>query len=213
MMERATFVRSQESDQREAAIKAQTRDLLAAHDEAAALNLYREHFKGTSATPGDAYVFVGKTYLFMGHTENGLRCLDYALKTEPHVRGAHTYKGILALTNGDLTKAEDEFNAELANDPNYQTAIGELGEVRYRQGRWAEAAEQLTRSHTNTPELLYMLCDADLHLGKAEDADLTADLVAAYGRNNQRLMQDLITLLRSNGHAETAERLASTLSE
>jgi hypothetical protein len=29
---------------------------------------------------------------------------------------------------------ENEFQAELANDPNYQTAIAERGEVRYHQG-------------------------------------------------------------------------------
>ena len=66
MMEQMTFVRSVESDERESPIKAQARQLLAEHREADALQLYREHFKGTAATPADAYVFVGKLYLFMG---------------------------------------------------------------------------------------------------------------------------------------------------
>lgn len=211
MMEQATFVRSRESEERESAIQAQTRQFLTEHHEQAALNLYREHFKGTSATPGDAYIFVGKTYLFMGDAENGLRDLHYALKIEPRVRGAHTYEGILALKSGDLATAESDFNAELANDPNYQTAIAELGEVRYRQRRWSEAAEQLSRSHTMTPELLYMLCDSYLHLGKPQDAGLTAELVAAYGRDNRQLMQDLIALLKQNGQDDLAQRISGTL--
>ena len=66
MMEQKTFVRSAESDERESPIKAQARQLLAAHREADALQLYREHFKGTAATSADAYVFVGKLYLFHG---------------------------------------------------------------------------------------------------------------------------------------------------
>jgi tetratricopeptide (TPR) repeat protein len=211
MMEQATFVRSRENDEREGAIRAQARQLLADNDEKAALALYREHFKGTSNTPGDAYVFVGKTYLFMGRISDGVRCLQYALKIEPNVRGAHTYTGILALRDGDLPKAESEFKAELENDPNYQLAIAELGEVRYRQERWSEASQQLSRSHTITPELLYMLCDSELHLGKTQDADLTAELVAAYGRNNQQLMQDLIVLLRSNQRTGAAERVSASL--
>ena len=211
MMEQVTFVRSAESEASENAIKSQARQLLKEHDEGAALQLFQEHSKGTSATLGDAYVFIGKLYLFMGDTADGLRNLHYALKIEPTVRGAHTNEGILALKEGDLSKAEREFKAELANDPNYQTAIAELGEVRYHQERWSEAAEQLEKSRTMTPELLYMLCDAYFHLGKAQDADLTAELVAAYGRNNQELMQGLLQMLRRNGQSDLAQRLSANI--
>ena len=107
MMEQMTFVRSVESDQRESPIKAQARQLLAEHREADALQLYQEHFKGTAATPADAYVFVGKLYLFMGETEDGLRNLHHALEIQPTVRGAHTYEGILALKQGDLSRGRE----------------------------------------------------------------------------------------------------------
>ena len=189
-------------------IRAQARQLLAEHREADALQLYREHFKGTSATPGDAYVFVGKLYLFMGNAEDGLRSLHQAIRIQPTVRGAHTYEGILALKQGDLSRAENEFQAELRNDPNYQLAIAEMGEVRYRQARWSDAAEQLAKSRTMTPELLYMLCDSYFHTGKVSDAKLTAEVAAAYGRNSPQVMKDLIELLRRNGQTELAQRLS-----
>ena len=128
MMEQMTFVRSMESDEREGPIKAQARQLLAEHREEDALQMYREHFKGTAATPADAYVFVGKLYLFMGDTEAGLRCLHHALQIQPNVRGAHTYEGILALKLGELDRAEGEFNAELAERP-------ELSDGDCRDGR------------------------------------------------------------------------------
>lgn len=211
MMEQMTFVRSAESDERENPIKAQARQLLAAHREADALQLYREHFKGTAATPGDAYVFVGKLYLFMGQTEDGLHSLRHALELQPTVRGAHTYQGILALKNGDLVGAEDEFQAELKNDPNYQLAIAEMGEVRYHQGRYSEAAEQLAKSRTMTPELLYMLCDSYFRTRKVTDAGLTAETVAVYGRNNPQVMKDLIELLDRNGQTQLAQRLSANL--
>ena len=89
MMEQATFVRSVESEEREDPIKAQARQLLRDHRETEALQVYREHFKGSAATSADAYVFIGKLYLFMGNTDDGLRCLHHALQVQPTVRGAH----------------------------------------------------------------------------------------------------------------------------
>jgi tetratricopeptide (TPR) repeat protein len=213
MMEQMTFVRSVESDERESPIKAQARQLLAEHREADALQLYRDHFKGTAATPADAYVFVGKLYLFMGNTEDGLRSLHRALEIQLTVRGAHTYEGILALKLGDLSRAENEFKAELGNDPNYQLAIAEMGEVRYHQERWSDAAEQLAKSRTMTPELLYMLCDSYFHLGKVSDADLTAETAAAYGRNKPEFIKELIDLLQRNGQTDLAQRLSANLAQ
>ena len=69
-------------------------------------------------------------------------------RLSPTVRGAHTYLGLDDLQKGRLTEAESEFEAELAVDPNYLTAIAGLGEVRYRQERWPEAADLLLKSRT-----------------------------------------------------------------
>ena len=208
MMEQMTFARTVENDESENPIRNQAYQLLTQHHEEDALQLYRDHFKGTPATPADAYVFVGKLYLMGGDQEDGLRCLRYALKIQPGVRGAHTYQGILELKLGDLSVAENEFKAELSNDPNSQMAIAEMGEIRYHQQRWSEAAEQLAKSKTATPELLYMLSDSYFHLGKVEDADLTAEAAAAYGRSKPEFMKQLNELLMRNEQTELAQRLS-----
>jgi len=214
MMEKLSFSRSTDSDLRESGIRAQARQLLTEHRESEVLRLYQDRFKGTSPTlVADSYVFAGKIYLYMGDTEHSLISLRRALEIEPKVRGAHTYEGILAIQQNDLAKAEHEFEAELANDPNYQEAIAEMGEVRYRQGRWADAAAQLDRSKTMTPELLYMLCDSDFRMGKVEDANLTAETVAIYGRNNSKLMQALVDLVTRNKQPEEAQRLSTNLAQ
>lgn len=83
--------------------------------------------------------------------------------------------------------------------------------MRYHQGRYSDAAEQLAKSRTVTPELLYMLCDSYFRTGKVSDADLTAEAVAAYGRNNAELMKGLIDLLQRNGQTELAQRLSANL--
>ena len=209
MMEQLTFGRSKESDELETPIKDHAYQLLTEHREEDTLRLYRERFKGTATTPADSYVFVGKLYLMGGDEEDGLRCLQHALKIQSTVRGAHTYEGILALKQGDLSRAESEFKAELANDPNSQLAIAEMGEVRYHQERWSEAAEQLAKSKTMTPELLFMLSDSYFHLGKVEDADLTAEVAAAYARNKPPVLQGLIDLLTRNGQFDLAKRLSA----
>ena len=211
MMEQLTFVRSLESEQRESSIKIRAQQLLEAHQEQSAIQLYQQHFKGTSAGAADAYVFVGKLYLFMGESDDGVRCLHHALKLQPNVRGAHTYEGILALKSGDLNKAEQEFQSELANDPNYQTAIAEMGEVRYHQQRWSDAAELLARSRTMTPELLYMLCDSYFHTGNVLEADLNAEAMAAYARNRPDVMRGLLELLMRNGQSDLAKRLSPNI--
>lgn len=213
MMTRMTFVRTIQIEQGENAIAEETRALLKAHREEQALALYAAHFKGTGAGPADAHVFLGKTYLYMGDTQDGLRELKRGLAMQPTVRGAHTLMGLLALKNGDLAQAESEFNAELKIDPNSQQAIAELGEVRYHQGKWAEAAEQIQQSQTMTPELLYMLCDAQYRLGRMKDANLTAELVSAYGRSNAALMRDLVNLVERNGQTNEAERLTAELAQ
>ncbi len=213
MMEQATFARSTEEDQRESPIKAQVQELLRTHREAAALALYQKHFTGTSATPADAYVFIGKLYLFLGKTDDGLRCLHHALKIQPTARGAHSNEGILALKLGELNRAENEFQAELANDPSYQLAIAEMGEVRYHQGRWAEAAEQLAKSKTKTPELLYMLCDSYFRLGKVKEADLNAEAMAAYARTKPDVFEGLLELLNRNQQSQLAKKLQANLAQ
>jgi hypothetical protein len=117
--------------------------------------------------------------------------------------------GIFALKDADFVTAEREFTTELANDPNYQIAIAEMGEVRYRQQRWADAAQFLAKSRTMTPELLYMLVDSYFHSGDVTDANLTAETAAAYGRRNTALMQDLLDLLKRNGQAALAQQLSA----
>jgi len=209
MMQQLTFARSLESEQREGAIKPQVQQLLAANREDAAVQLYQEHFKGTPATLADAYVFIGKIELHIGKTDDALRNLHHALKIQPTVRGAHTNEGILALKLGDLNRAEKEFQGELANDPNYQIAIAEMGEVRYRQGRWPEAADLLAKSKTITLELLYMLCDSYFRLGKVEEANLNAEAAAAYARKKPEIMQGLVELLIRNGQTDLAKQLGS----
>jgi len=208
MMQQISFTLPKGEMQRDEAAEAKARQLLADHHEEEALRLFQENSSGPSATQAGAYVQVGAVYIAMGETEAALRCFDRALAIDPKARGANTYKGILALQQGDLSRAEQGFNAELAIDPNHPLAMAELGEVRYRQGRWADAADELVRSKTAIPTLLYMLCDSYFRVGNTASADLTAETLAAYGRGEPEVMRGLIDLLQRNNQTELAQRLS-----
>ena len=151
------------ADQRksERATLVQARELLTDNREADAVKLFHERAKGPTATPGAPELLVGVVYLYMGRLADAERCLRKALTTEPGVRDAHSYLGVLALQQGDLDGAERELKTELASQPNSQLATSELGEVRYRQQRWAEAVDQIVKSRTVSPALLYT-CSATL---------------------------------------------------
>ena len=186
----------------------QARQLLAEQREDEALRLFQNASKDPSASSGDPYVFIGSLYLAQGDAKNALRNLHRAWEVDPRVRGAHTYAGLAALQSGDLETAEREFQAELANDRNYLPAIAELGEVRYRQQRWEEAVDLLSNSRTRNPALLYLLCDSFFHLGKTQDAELTAEVLASYARSQPESMRALIDLLGRNGESALAQQLS-----
>ncbi len=207
MLEEVSSSAVQADTDQEKIIWNQARQLLVEDKESQALQLFRDRSKGPFATPAGSYVLVGTLYLFMDRPKDAERCLDKALAVAPKVSGAHTSLGMLALQQDDLDKAESEFKAELANHPNDQSALAELGEVRYRQGRWSDAADLLSKSKTMVPSLLYMLCDSYFHMGKVKEADLTAELSVAYSKNQPEVVQGILDLLNRNQQKDLADKL------
>ena len=208
LVEEAASVVPRDEREFEKATLVQAREMLTAGHEAEALQLFRERAKGPTATAGAPYLLVGVVYLYMGRSEDAQRSLVKALAVQPDVHEGHTYLGMLALQQQDLGKAETEFQAEIAADPNSQLAVAELGEVRYRQQRWQEAADELVRSRTVSPALLYMLSDSEFHLGKVKEANLTAELAVGYARGDRDSVQRIVDLLTRNQQSEIARQLA-----
>jgi tetratricopeptide (TPR) repeat protein len=208
LVEQAASIVPTDEREVEKATLLEARKMLADGHEQQALQLFRERSKGPSATPGSPYMLVGVSYLYMRRPEDANRCLKKAIEIEPRVRLAHTYLGLLSLQHDDLAEAERQFDLELQQDPNSQLAVAELGEVRYRQGRWAEAAEHLSRSRTVSPALLYLLSDAYFHLDQLKDADLAAELAADYGKDDPAMVQRIIDMLNNHHQPELAQRLA-----
>lgn len=213
MMEQTSFTRSSTAVEtpEEKAVRNRALQLLEQGNEEQALALLEKSSRRGSPESGGALVSLGSMYLSLGKSQEATRALRHALQINPRVRGGHIFLGIQDILQSNLAQAEAEFNAELAIDPNSATAIAELGEIRYRQQRWAEAAELINKSRTSIPPLLYMLCDSYFRLGKVADADLTAEALASFSRGDANMMSALITLLTRNQQTVFAQRLSSSL--
>lgn len=209
LVEQAASVVPRDEREIEKAVLIQARQLLAQNKEADAVALFRAHSKGPTATEGAPYMLTGVVYLYMGRSEDAERSLRKAVFVEPKVREAHTYLGLIALQQRDFARAEADFQQELAQNPDSQLAVAELGEVRYRQGQWEAAADQLARSRTVSPALLFMLSDSYFHLGRINDANLTAELAVSYAHGDRESIERVLDLLNRNGQTDVASRLAS----
>ncbi|MGH9588485.1 MAG: tetratricopeptide repeat protein [Acidobacteriaceae bacterium] len=197
-----------EDKKREQEVWARARELLEEHREDEARKVFANSATGPAATAGTPYALVGALYLSMGDASDAARNLKHALQIEPSVTGAHTYLGMLAMRQGDSGEAEREFKAELALHPNDRAAIAELGALRYKQGRWSEAAVRLASSETTDPAMLYMLCDSYFRLGRTRDAEVTAEALAAYARNEPVIVHGIAELAQRNGDDALAQRLS-----
>ena len=207
MLEQASSSGPQGDASQENKVWEQARQLLLDNKESAALQLFRDQSKGPFATPAGSYVLTGTLYSSMDRPNDAERCLHKALELDPTARGAHTSLGLLALQQNNLDKAENEFKAELAIHPNDPSALAELGEIRYHQARWADAANLLSQSKTTVPSLLFILCDSYFHLGNVKAANLTAELLVTYSKNQPEAVQGVIDLLNRNQQQELAQKL------
>ncbi len=201
------------SDGAQSAAEGQTREqagkLLAAGKESDAVELFRTQAGGEFATPGSPYLLTGTLYLSLDRPEDAVRLLRKALSTEPAIHQAHTYLAIIFLQQNKLSEAESELKAELSSSPQDPFATAELGAVRFRQGRWEEAADLLSKSKTVAPISLYMLADADFRLGRIKDADVAAELAAGYSKGDGKLRQAVLDLLSRNQQTELVQKLSS----
>lgn len=207
MMQEVSFEVPKAQQAIETKLREQARALLAAGHEDEALKLFASNGSSLGTSPGIPHLAVGATYLSMENTDAAKREFERALQIDSKTKGAHSYLGVIDLQQGDLPRAEQAFQAELAADPNHPFALAEMGEVRYRQNKWSETINYFVRSKTSLPRFLYMLTDAYFHAGNVNAANLTAESLAAYAHGQAEILQGLTELLTRNGQTELAQRI------
>lgn len=77
----------------------------------------------------DEYFYLGIIRFKSGRTADGIACVRRAIALRPGGDVYHFALGVMLKTQGDLADALEEFKAELANNPNQQSAAEQVTEI------------------------------------------------------------------------------------
>lgn len=123
-----------------------------------------------------------------GDTEGALEMMQLAVDSgtpnSENTAWVRTQLANLYFNQGDLPRAELEYQLTLQNRPNYVYALAGLGRVRAAQGRMEEAIQFLNQAVTlmPMPEFVIMLGDLYQAAGQPEAASQQYQLVATIER-------------------------------
>jgi len=99
--------------------------------------------------------------------------MEQAVALYPKYAAALDALGVLAMSAGDATAGEKYFEQAIAADGNFESALMNLGRIRTRQKRYADAAKLLktaTSADPNNVELVYLLANAEMSSGQLKEA-------------------------------------------
>ncbi|MBX3269280.1 MAG: fused MFS/spermidine synthase [Sandaracinaceae bacterium] len=151
-------------------------------DDEGALEAYREALRVRPRDPL-ARLGLGNALLALGSVDAAVIELERAVASAPSFASAHAGLGrALAARPGDGERAERALSEALALDPRHRDARAALGALRYRAGRWDEAAQTLregTRYHPLEASLWFDLAQAERRAGRAAEARASLDRVLA----------------------------------
>jgi tetratricopeptide (TPR) repeat protein len=182
----------------------QVKPLLEANHEQKALELLAKLPVADVLDHGEPHYLLGTMYYSMGMKEDAKRSLGIARTEVPKSSRIAAYFGMVQLSCAEASAAEESFQSALALNPSEFLALIGMGGIRYRQQRWDEAVSYLEKSRTADPGTLYMLCDAYFHIGKNEEALLTAEVIRILGADKKPLLDELETLMRLHQIAQPA---------
>ena len=178
----------------------EVKPLLEANKEEEALQLLAKMPVAEAHGPGGALYLLGVMYYSMGRNDDAKRVLALAQKAAPDSANIAAYLGMVQLSSEEASAAENSFQSALALDSNEALALIGLGGLRYQQKRWADSVRYLERSRTADPRTLFILCDAYYRDGRPEQAELTAEVIRAFGTDNKPLLGELDRLIASHHH-------------
>lgn len=173
----------------------QVKPLLEANKEQEALQLLAKLPVVDGIEQKAPHYLLGMMYFSMGRRDDAKRVLTIARTRDPKSARIAAYLGMVQLSGGEATAAEDSFQSALAMNSSETLALIGMGGIRYRQQRWSDTIEYLEKSRTADPDTLFLLCDAYYRVGKTERAALTAEMVRALGADRKPLLDALDKLV------------------
>src|SRR5215472_14577444 len=172
------------------------KQLLGEGKERQALDYLTKFHADDSTGPQNPNYLLGEMYFSMGRIDDAKRTLITARQQSAEDARTAAYLGIVQLASGEPEAGEQSLHSALTLDADNSLALIGMGGIRYRQERWLEAIEYFEKSRTADPGTLVLLCDAYFRVGRKEDALLTAEVIRAFGADQQALLQSVDQLLK-----------------
>lgn len=173
----------------------QVKPLLEANHQHEALELLAKLPACKGVDPGQPFYLLGIMYFSLARVDDAKRVLTIAHTKSPEAAQIAAYLGMVQLSAGDVSGAEQSFRSALAVESGEPLALIGLGEIRYQQQRWQESIGYLERSRTADPTVLLMLCDAYYRMGENDQAALTGEVIRAFADGREPLLNQLERIL------------------
>lgn len=142
---------------------------------------------------------LGNLYFQKGNQADAKRCFQEALSTNPQNANAHLGVGTCLYTKGEKILAQSHLIRSLEIQHNNSTAIFYLVRCAYETKNYS-AAEKLVNEYIKTApvnlSLLYSLAGLQFHLGKLEEAQLTAKKIIQLKSDHSGALELIKTIER-----------------
>ncbi|TAM82256.1 MAG: tetratricopeptide repeat protein [Acidobacteria bacterium] len=146
-----------------------------------------------------------------GKTDDAIAEFRRALEINPHAEGVHCAIGKLLMQRGpsNLSKAQEEFEEELKNDPGNADAEFQLGQIAGSLRNWSEALVRLKRATELNPKLVapqIALGEAYVSTGRIADAVVPLEHAVEAAPGNPTAHYRLSVVFRRLGRTREAEQ-------
>lgn len=148
-----------------------------------------------NAPANEPTYLVGALYYSIGRFQDAERLLAHAMTVAPKLAKVRAYLGLSYMEQGHLAEAEKVLTEELEQNPRDPLVLMAVGQLHFRKKEWADAVRYLEESRVAEPNVLLMLCEAQLETGRRAQAQETAQIVAALASGNAGVLATLTQLL------------------
>lgn len=159
--------------------------------EAEAVRMIATEFHGEQS----ASFWLGALYYTLGRYRDAERLLEQAIQATPTLPKARAYLCLAYLADGRLADGERVIAEEIAQNPKDALVLMASGKVQFAKKNWGEAVRLLQESRVVESEVQLMICEAQLQSGQRDQAQETAQIIAALSTTNTGVRAALERLL------------------
>jgi tetratricopeptide (TPR) repeat protein len=145
---------------------------------------------------------VGTLYYVLQRNEDAIRMLNQAGQMSPNDADIVAFLGRVYLSESDYPQSEFTLNRALEIRPQDQLALVSMGELRYANAQWTEAARYFDESRAKDVPTLLLMCDAYKRAGNLQRAHESAELVRVFAHGDAKALTEVNSIMGGDGAVE-----------